>query len=428
MRVRSAIPRATLTCAVVALLAGCSTGQVGVSPQVSSASSATVFTLKFAVGTATMQSASGASVIGLNTVATFRQPNAQNATASNTPTLSGPASFAGMHSITGITPGQLAAAAANAASGIAYKPAADQIFGTAMGVYGDGFDQLNLIDIQTYAQAFPSLAGFGYDGCAPSLNDGVGQTVNGQTQGFEYTPVPLQVAEPCPQGVSPIVPQTAYYGGPPAWPSPQGYGLPTGFVGYPLGFTDYADVKPVAGVYRLDVAYSTNGIATAYAHVDASAKLANVTPLPALAAPVVVPQNDGSGLVSINVPAGVTEAIVLVNDDSCQLQTSGIATQRYFALLTRQIGPQTLLLSSKLGPPDATGKPTDTFCTAADDALPNASTNHRLTASAVGFDYPAFEASYPQSKTPSPTIANALGQADVTTAAPVGVDYVLGTP
>jgi len=43
-------------------------------------------------------------------------------------------------------------------------------------------------------------------------------------------------------------------------------------------------------------------------------------------------------------------------------------------------------------------------------------------------DYPAFEASYPQSTTPGPTIANAAGQADVTTSAPVTSDYSLTSP
>ena len=191
---------------------------------------------------------------------------------------------------------------------------------------------------------------------------------------------------------------------------------------------DFDDVKPVAGTYKLDVAYSINADASAYAHVDASTTLASVAPLAGFGTPVLVPQNDGSGLVTVNVPAAVTEAVILINDDACQLLPNGLTSQRYFALLTRQTGPQTLLISSKLGPPDASGKQTDTFCTAADDALPNASTNHRAIVSAVGFDYPAFEASYPQSTTPSPIVANAAGRADITTSAPGGVDYRLGTP
>jgi hypothetical protein len=415
-------------CAIsIVWVAGCSTGQVGVGPSATVASSSN-FTLKFAVGTATIATTTGSS-IGLNTVATFRQSDGQNATAANTPTLSAPTSFpaslGGMRSITGITPGQLSGGAALVQSGGKYQPPVDAVFGTAMGVFGYGFAQLNLVDIATLTAAFPT-GFFGFDGCANHL-DGTGQTVNGAAQGFEYSAMPL-AASPC-LGLGAFgVTQQPYYGGPPAWPSPQGYGLPTGFIGYPLGFADYYGVAPAAGTYALDVAYSINGNATAYAHVDATAKLTMTTPLPVFPAPSVAPQNDGSALVTVSVPVGVTEAIVLINDDACQLDTSGTTNQRYFSVLTRQAGPQTLLVSSKLGPPDASGNPTDTFCTAADDALPNASTNHRFTVAAVGFDYPAFEASYPQSTTPSPVISNATGQADLTTSVPTGVGYKLSAP
>ncbi|MBD5655610.1 MAG: hypothetical protein IAI50_10605 [Candidatus Eremiobacteraeota bacterium] len=333
-----------------------------------------------------------------------------------------------MHSITGITPGQLSAAAANNAAGRPFKPSPNQVLGAVMGVFGDGLDQLNLVDPATFAAAFPN-GPFGFDECTSNRYDGTGPpSLTGQAPGFENTPVPLQLGEPCISGPGAIAPAAAYYGGPPAWPSPQGYGLPTGFIGYPLGFLDFDDVVPVAGTYHLDVAYSTNGTATAYAHVGANANLSRTAPLGAFVTPVVTPQSDGSGLVTVNVPPGVTEAVVLVNDDSCQLNSSGLATQRYFSLLTRQVGPQTLLLSSKLGPPDASGNPSDTFCTAADDALPNASRNHALFVSAVGFDYPAFEASYPQSTTPTPVIANASGQADVTTSAKASTTYKLAAP
>ncbi|MBD5656176.1 MAG: hypothetical protein IAI50_13515, partial [Candidatus Eremiobacteraeota bacterium] len=61
------------------LLAGCTTGQVGVPPQATTSGTAT-FALKFAVGTATIAKTSGGSVVGFNVAATFRQANAQNAT------------------------------------------------------------------------------------------------------------------------------------------------------------------------------------------------------------------------------------------------------------------------------------------------------------------------------------------------------------
>jgi len=404
--------------AALLAVAGCTTSQVGVLPRQSTASN---FTLELAVGTATVGNIDGSSTVGLNVVTTFRQSNGQNATLVNTPTLSGPATFNGQGSMTGVTPAQLAALAQGLAS-----PAPNAGFGASIGAYGDGFAPLNLADSQFYTVAVTDA------GTCDGLTDA------GANDGIRYDALALPLAFPgCPtsQTGEPFT-YFQYYGGPPAWPSPQGYGLPTitadgeYFRGYPLGFTDFYNVTPVPGTYSLGVAYAANPTDTKYVTVASSAMLASVAPLPEFEPPGVRVQPDGSAFVDVNVPAGVSEAIVLISTTACQTDANGnVLPTRYFSLLTRQDGPQTLFLSSSLGPPNAAGVPTDTFCTAADDALPSASGVHFYSAGAVGFDYPAFEASYPQSTTVAPVIANANGQADITTANPlVMVQYALTAP
>jgi hypothetical protein len=47
---------------------------------------------------------------------------------------------------------------------------------------------------------------------------------------------------------------------------------------------------------------------------------------------------------------------------------------------------------------------------------------------AVGFDYPAYEASYPFSTSEAPTISGMTGTADITTSYPVDSDYTISLP
>jgi len=391
----------------LACAAGCTSGQVAKLPSVSGPPQ---FTLQLAVGTATIAKSASSVVTGFNVVSTFRQPGGQNATLSNTPTLSGPASFNGSNSITGITLQQLQQDVTAIGEGL--QPPYLGAFGTAIGVYGYGLAPLNLDPGSETA----TLRG---GGTCIGLS-----FANSDTVTYSYLPLPLDFGSQC----LTVPGQFAYYGGPPAWPSPQGYGIPNGFIGYPLGFTDFDDVTPVAGTYSLNVAYASNSADTQYTNVKASATLSSAVPLPSFATPVVTPQDDGSALIQFTVPAGVTEAIVLVTTTAClkNPSTGTALPDRHFALVTHQTGYQTLTLSSKLAPPDSSGNPTDTFCTAADDAQPNSVGAHSYSVAAAGFDYPAFEASYPQSTVTNPTIANSTGQADVTTAYPnVLVSYRL---
>jgi hypothetical protein len=412
-----ALKSAPIAAIVASLLcAACTTGQVGTlpaqhGPLVSQDS------LEVGVGTATIANLDGSSHVGLNVVATFRQPSGQNATLENTPTLAGPASFGGSPNVTGVTPNAVEAAAAASAS----PPPGE--FGSEIGAFGYGLAPLNLLDVAANSKVFGS-----------SSCDGlVGGNYTDSIRYDEFY-LPLSFTIPCSSVTTPIYDRMQYYGGPPAWPSPQGYGIPEipgdeMFHGYPFGFTDFYDVTPVAGTYTLGVAFPVTSDGSSYANVIATATLKTLAALAVFAPPIVRIQPDGSAYVNVDVPAGATEAIVSIAATACSKDSSGNELPvRYFSLLTHQAGPQTLLLSSNLGAPDATGAPTDTFCTAADDQAANHSNGHSFDVGAVAFDYPAFEASYPQSTNPKPAIVGFNGQADISTASPqLNVAYALAS-
>jgi hypothetical protein len=122
-----------------------------------------------------------------------------------------------------------------------------------------------------------------------------------------------------------------------------------------------------------------------------------------------------TGSVSVNVPSGVTEAVVLMQD-SCSTSAAG---SNVYSIVTHAVGTQTLQFSAHLGPPDSTGTPTATFCAPEVQQGSTSSYNGLATAYAVGFDYPAYESSYPFNVSQTPQITNAAGQADVTTSAPI---------
>jgi hypothetical protein len=401
----------------LAAVTGCGTGQVGQLPNQSTTSPSS-FALGFAVGTARIATSSSASTVGLNVVATFRAPGGQNATLANTPTLTGPAKFPSgtpgvtQNSVSGVSPTDILAAA-NVKAGTP-PPGA---FGSLIGVYGYGFAPLNIVAIA------PNVTVYSSSGCDGSFESLDLVQNSGASIRYDALALPLDFALSCPISQ----PSVQWYGGPPAWPASSGFGIPTGdpageyFHGYPFGFMDFDDVAPVAGAYTLNVAFGDSATGTQYANATASANLSTTAALPVIAPPVLTVNGDGSGTVQLTVPPGVTEAIVEIAASYCQ-QTAALS--HYYSLLTKQTGPQTLVLSNNLGPVSASGTPTHTFCTAADDALPGAQPPpHRYAIAAAGFDYPAYEASYPQSTALSPTISNVAGQADVTTSTQTNGEY-----
>ncbi len=396
----------------IAGFAACSSGQAGSVPPVATPNVATQSILQFAVGTATIGTANGASALGLNVVATFRQPNGNNATGVNTPTLTGPAGLnfgpllGNSNHISGETPAQLGAlaaqirAAGKKASTIALPASLGNGFGPFVGVFGYGLAADNLVsnaDIASIATTQPVNTqpcegiGTNYIGTGAGVNPGNGggtgsffgspPAVNGsgfaiaagQTLGVADLVRSAELALPVTSGASifgpafctcpsTCVPSGAfsdpafpvqYFGGPPAWPSPQGYGNYSYFVGYPLGFTDFT-ATPLSGSYSLSVSVPTSADYSTSSTLTQTAHLAIGAPLPAFPQPVLQINPDGSGTLSVNVPTGLREAVVTIVTADCDLTgrtLGGKSFVDHYALVTHAPGPQTLFLSPSLGPP-----------------------------------------------------------------------------
>jgi hypothetical protein len=485
VRSNQTIARATALVGALAVVAGCTSSQTASLPPAATPNVAAGSALQFAVGTATIGTAGNAFSVGLNVVATFRQSNGANATNVNTPTLTAPAGtnfgplLGNSNVVSGVSPATLAALTAQAnstpASTTFTVPATfGEGFGPFVGVYGYGLAGDNLVsnsDIVTVAEKATGqtngLLGFFCAGIASGYVGGAsGSASNGDGLGAYYGNPPAVNATPgpnttsnlvrsaelalpipsgtrlvtngsvtctCPSTCAPAAPfkdsnfPVQYFGGPPAWPSPQGYGNYSYFVGYPLGFSTFT-AAPHTGSFTLAVSYPTNAAYTSFATVSKTAVLRSVAPLPVFPQPVLTINPDGSGSVVVDVPAGVREAVITIATNDCDFGGRNVQPVFYdhYALETANSGPQTIFISSALGPPSTvTGLPTHTFCTASDIAAGNAATgattsSFALTTSvnAVGFDYPAYESSYPFNLSIAPTISNAAGQADVTTSYP----------
>jgi hypothetical protein len=427
--------------ALLAVLAAsaCTTGQVGKLPPTTTVPLSDT-SLQLAVGTATLAQQNGQPYIGLNVVTTFRQTGGEPATISNTPTLSGPADFSGGYQSTpngtiyGLTPQQVMQASQLVTKFPPFGPLAKTVngslFTSLVGAFGYGFAPANIVAETQNMKVLPVIATIpGCFGVVPQLDVPIDVSGFFSFNALRYPALLLPLFGGLPNtGCEPHVQTlvaTHYYGGPPAWPSPQGFGNPVGFPGFPLGFTDFA-TPPKPGSYSLNVQVPTNDDGTTYATKAVAAQLpASIVahPLPLMPQPVLRIQSDGSAFVDITVPKGVAETIVLASTTRCdnaQATNSAIPDQNY-GIVARGPGRYSLFFSSNLGPPDSRGNRLHTFCTKADtEKYGTTSALYSLTA--IGFDYPAYEASYPQSKTDSPEISTGDGHngtADLTAASPV---------
>jgi hypothetical protein len=443
----------------LASAASCSTGATSSTPAIQTVDIEQTAKLQLGVGTATIAwggyttgsgsgatSSGGGTFIGTNFTATFRAANGHSATLVNTPMLTGPPSFSfgfptTPNTISGILPNVYNSTVLAATSGKTLQglPASfGATLGPLVGVFGYGLAADNLLAAQTalgLAKASqltngvcPDLGSAGINAqTSPPLsvslvvvgaggNASVPDTAQAQSHelglpllaGFEGNAY-------CPgnslSNLVPTFPATSigypvnYYGGPPAWPSAQGYGTPAFFVGYPLGFTDFA-TPPVAGKYSLDVAYAKNVTSTSYGHIEATATLGDTVPLPPLSITSASVNGDGTISVVLTIPPGLLETIVMVRAQACNS-----APNNNFSIVTHSAGTQQLVFAANLGPPDLSGRPTTTICKGLSGI-----------AYAVGFDYPAYESSYPFDVSQTPRITNGdghTGRADLTTSAPV---------
>jgi hypothetical protein len=212
-----------------------------------------------------------------------------------------------------------------------------------------------------------------------------------------------------------------WYGGPPAFPPGDPTVRALGWEGYSLGFTDFA-VTPVIGTYHMYAAvppaYDTpqnptpspnpNGTPTPPPGIlAAGAQLTSLTALPQFATPTFTPDRKGGGTIGITLPAGATEAMVVVRavgGSGVGLCVQSHQTDAFYTIATHKRGAQLLALADDLGPLTQSGHKTATICP-----------KQSFDVYGVGTDYPAYEASYPSNLSQLPVIKGPGGQADVST-------------
>ena len=390
MKINASLACGFALVAFVALLAGCGNGGAS-EPPVTSYDPAATSKLQFAVGIATIASNGGQSVAyGLNVVETLRQKDGLSGTLYNVPMIIGPSSFNVL--ISTQTGNQVQSA------------------GSDLGTNHITWGTLNQSQWTgaPRGQKKSTSGAFGYGMCPCNSDSGPG---NGFTPLFQAYNLPVYGSN-----------EELWYGGPPAFPGAGPSVRALGWLGYSLGFTDFA-VNPVIGAYHLYAAvppaYDTPQNPTPSPNPDGSptpppgilaagAQLTNLTPLPAFSTPAFHPSGKGGGTITATVPAGATEAMLVVRAVGGSGQAACVQasheTDAFYTVIAHGAGKQSLNLADNLGPLTQSGKKTPTICP-----------RGLYEVYAVGTDYPAYEASYPKNLSQLPLIKGPNGQADVTT-------------
>jgi hypothetical protein len=386
---------ALLAFALLPLAAACGNGGAS-EPPVTSVDPATSH-LQFAVGVATIAYDGGASVaLGLNTVETLRQSNGLSGALYDVPKITGPANFA---------------VSISTETGNAVLSA-----GSDTGTNHISWATLNqpLWAGQPRGLKAATTGVFGYGFCP--CNSDAGPT-NGTPSLYQAFNLPVYGTN-----------AQLYYGGPPAFPRIDESVAALGFVGYSLGFTDFA-VAPALGSYRLNVgvppAFTGPGNPTpspapdstptpAPGMITSTAVLASLDALPAFPTPQFAADGRGGGALTLRVPNGVREAIAIVRaiggSGSGSCLRSHLSDQ-YYTLVTHRAGMQTLQLDDELGQASS-GTATPSICK-----------EQSFLVYAAGFNYPAFESAYPQNLSVAPSISGNNGQANVTTSDALRATY-----
>jgi hypothetical protein len=375
----------------VALLSGCGNGGAS-EPPVTSVDPAASSKIQLAVGVATMSFNGGQSVAyGLNTSLTLRQQDGLSGTLYNVPQILGPSTFNVLTSTE--TGGQVQSAGADLGTNHITWGTLNQTLWTG----------------PPRGQKASTTGAFGYGFCPCNSDSG---PVNGTSPLYQAFNLPIYGA---------VGALENFYGGPPAFPNFDPSLEALGFLGYSLGFNDFA-VQPVIGTYRLYAAvppaYTTpqNPVPTpgpdgtptpAPGVLAATAQLTHLSPLPQFITPGFVADGNGGGTVTLTVPQGATEALAFVR--AVGKSGTGICLQAhtmdaYYTLVTNHGGTQTLALPDNIGPKTQSNQPSASIC-------PGGS----YYVYAVAADYPMYEASYPKNLAQLPVIRGSNGQADVST-------------
>jgi len=405
---------------LLAMLAGCTSGNSAIEPTVRG-TSPLAGKLTFAVGTANITlPLSGVQTTGFNTVVAFRQANGLSDALVDTPTITGPPGF--------VVPAAATSAYGDAGTGhISGDPQLPtdlpqaSTFGQAGGAFSYGFlngNSTNNEDSGANDVALP------YD--LPFYIEAVGGTVSpaGDPSDFPYSD------------------NDKYVGGPPTFTNVLTGTYPTDFYGFTLGFNSFAGVTTPAGTYNLSLVVPTSS--TTNATITANATLTTPATLPVYPAPTMVEDGSGGGQIVLNVPAGVTETVVIVKDygdtmgnSSCHpsnadgtpvytiYEPNGQLVGYNYTVVDHTPGPATatVTLPDGVGPISSKGVGSPTLC-------PN--DNYVITA--IGGDYGIAEAApgQPNSngsiESPNFFTFGTGPQADVTLSALGGATYgVTGT-
>jgi hypothetical protein len=384
-------PVAFLTaCAAALVLAGCSTsGSNPIAP--SRVCNLAGNVLQLNVGTANLfGDTPPAAIAGTNVAVTYRQSASANCFVGNSGTL--------VNSPTLTRPAVIAAAAGTP----------DAFLSTILG--GPDPSEIGKTSMTSTPQT-PNAANtttFGVDGGAFGL--GLEpfniSTVSGQPDNVVPYPVPLYDPIVAAGGADPNAFEPG--GGPPAFNiAGNAAAVLAGFNAISEGLDVFA-IAPAVGSYSLTVSVPAN---TGTVTSTASATLSSAALLPAFTSPVPVVAATGGVTAPVVLPAGVTEAYVQITDfgpttakaKSCVGATA--AAPVYYTVVIKASGTATF--------------PGGSICTSAQNttATGSASDGDAFTVQGIGFDYGAFEASYPNSlgvASPSLSGSGATHQADVT--------------
>lgn len=377
-----------------AQLSACGTNGAAQLPSVSQAPLAKN-SLQLAVGTANIGQDG---TVGLNVVATLRQPNGLSGVLADQPTLTGPAGFTIPAGMPGAYPSSVISST-NVDAGTNHVSASPQVplsnaglinstLGTFTGVFSYGFGPFNCdqncTNVGAYYAGNPNAsAGNGFDS---SIYDGSSLIAAAAGAPDPTQPLPFYSSDPF-----------DYLVGPPAVPFFNDGTFPTGFAGYSPGFTVF-EVAPAGGQYSLSVLVpAANTKPVTYTKTATLASTAALGPI-SVAISGETPAGGLSG--SVSVPAGVTETEVFVVD-----ATSG---HYYTAGPITGTGTQPWSIPGNLGSCNGKG------CQSGSAATPSFASGDAYFVAAVGYDYPAFEAGPPGNTSLTPTIAGSNGQADLT--------------
>ncbi len=361
--------------------------------------------LQLAVGTANIYgdiAGTGNSFTGTNVVATYRQ---------------GPGSFAVGDSILVDTPSLTGPFTLAAAAG---KSSTLDALSTVLS--GPAPTEIGTATITATPQGGTAVTSLGTSGGVSGLGIEPFNYNNQNGTPATVTPYPVPLYDSLAADANTFVP----WGGPPAFdPNRDGQGVrdgsvvPGGTLGISEGLDVLANVVPsTASAYTLS-APSLGTSAGNVAPAPAIFSLKSTALLPAATPPVPTLDGTGGGSFAVALPAGVTEGYVQVTDIGPPQPTaaSGLpavpgcnAFPVYYTIFVTASGTATL------GPTSGNGG-APSLCTSAQNTTANSAPTDgdQFTVQLIGFDYPAYEASYPNSSgNPRPVLLGAAGQTDIT--------------